>query len=71
MFKLIAAVAFASTTQAFAPSPLNSLRNNVGASNLDAAKGDINIEIVSKAVLTSALSFSLLFGPTPALADGK
>lgn len=70
---LLIAIICAVATEAFTPLPTVSQRNNVGiATQLDAAKGGINVETVAKAAIASALSFSLLFGPvSPALADGQ
>jgi hypothetical protein len=57
----------ASSVEAFAPSSTASMRHS-DTTKLDAAKIDLNL---AKAAVVSALSFSLLFGATPALADGK
>lgn len=69
---LLTAIICAVATEAFTPVPSISQRSNAGiATQLDAAKGEINAESIAKVALTSALSFTLLFGPSsPAFADG-
>ena len=52
------------STEAFAPV----VPKNAPSIKLDAKAGDFD---VAKTVVASALSLSLLFGPTPALADGE
>ena len=66
---LLTLALISSSTEAFAPvavAPKNSATQTTQL-NAKTTGGDI-----AKAALASALSFSLLFGPTPAaLADGK
>ncbi len=59
------------STEAFAPQPLAASKNSQ-VTKLDANKigGDIDVGAIAKTAVASILSFSLLFGPTPALADG-
>ncbi len=58
------------STEGFAPSPSIPVSTVPSVTKLDATNGSNNMENVAKTVVASALTFSLLFGPTPALADG-
>jgi uncharacterized protein YjbI with pentapeptide repeats len=66
---LLTAAICAVSCEAFAPG----LKQTRVITKLDAKIGDyLNVETIAKAALTSAISFSLIFGPAaPALADGQ
>jgi hypothetical protein len=68
---LTAIICAAASTEAFSPIAKSAVGNRVGNTQLDATNKDIiNVESIAKAAVASALSFSLFFGPSPALADG-
>lgn len=68
---LTTALICAVSTEAFSPIQSSATRISATQTQLEAANKEINVETVAKTALTAALSLSLLFGPTPALADGQ
>lgn len=60
-------VILSTSVEAFTPV----VSKNSKVTQLSAKSTSVDLGAAAKGAIASALSFSLLFGPTPALADGK